>query len=296
MADRRLAARNEVSNLLLGHSAAQQFIRNFLGIHDMQYYIRILYLQYLCNVIEYYNRDMLTLRERLVWARQQKSDRDGAEFTQKDLARLAGVTQGNIAHLESGRTLTSRNIVPIAQALAVDPTWLAEGKGEPFSRPAADLESLGLEPVETVDIEDDHPEVVTIEQVVLKVQAGITGFSIEIDRRNGSRRTVPRDWVERKNLSPKALYAITVKGDSMEPTLYDGDTVIINVADTHAVDGEVFVVNYEGEVVVKRLSRDMGRWWLTSDNSDQRKYAKKSCEGEHCIIVGRVVRRESDRI
>lgn len=262
----------------------------------MQYYIRILYLQYLCNVIEYYNRDMLTLRERLAWARQQKSDRDGAEFTQKDLARLAGVTQGNIAHLESGRTLTSRNIVSIAQALSVDPTWLAEGKGDPFGKPGLDLEAMGLQSVTTVDVEDDHPEVVTIQQVVIKVQAGITGFSVEVDRRNGSRRTLPRDWVERKNLNPASLYAIEVSGDSMEPTLYDGDTVVINVADTKAVDGGVFVVNYEGEVCVKRLSRDMGRWWLTSDNSDQRKYAKKSCEGDHCIIVGRVVRRESDRL
>lgn len=262
----------------------------------MEYYIRILILQYLCNVLEYYNRDMTTLRERLVWARQQKSDRDGAEFTQSDLARLAGVTQGNIAHLESGRTQTSRNIIAIAQALGVSPAWLADGKGDPLPDQTMDFAAMGLEPVNTIDPEDDHPDVVTIEKVVLKVQAGITGFRIEVDRRDGSRRMVPRDWVERNQLSPLALYAIEVKGESMEPTLYDGDTVVVNTADTKPMDGGVYVVNYEGEVVVKRLARDMGRWWLTSDNLDQRKFARKACGSDECIIVGRVVRRESDRL
>ncbi|MGK5080511.1 hypothetical protein [Janthinobacterium sp. HLX7-2] len=37
-------------------------------------------------------------------------------------------------------------------------------------------------------------------------------------------------------------------------------------------------------------------WWLTSDNPDQRKYHRKLCRGNECLIVGRVVRKESDRI
>ncbi|MFS2004629.1 helix-turn-helix domain-containing protein [Duganella sp. CT11-25] len=61
-----------------------------------------------------------------------KSQRHGREFTQQDLAGKAGVSQGNIAHLESGRTKTSRRMVAIAEALDVQPQWLAEGKGKPF--------------------------------------------------------------------------------------------------------------------------------------------------------------------
>ena len=76
---------------------------------------------------------MKTLQERLIWARGQKAERDGVEFTQQDLANKAGVSQGNIAHLESGRTKTARNLVRIAEALGVAPTWLAEGKGKPFA-------------------------------------------------------------------------------------------------------------------------------------------------------------------
>jgi phage repressor protein C with HTH and peptisase S24 domain len=38
-------------------------------------------------------------------------------------------------------------------------------------------------------------------------------------------------WVERHRYNPEYLYAITVCGDSMATTLYDGDIVVINVAD-----------------------------------------------------------------
>jgi len=78
--------------------------------------------------------------------------------------------------------------------------------------------------------------------------------------------------------------------------LYEDDIVIINTLDKKPVDGAVYAFNYEGEAVVKRLSRDAGQWWLTSDNPDQRKYHRKLCQSNACLVVGRVVRKESDRI
>ena len=51
-------------------------------------------------------------------------------------------------------------------------------------------------------------------------------------------------------------------------------------------------MNYEGEAVIKRLTRDAGQWWLSSDNLDQRRFYRKSCRGGECIVVGRVVRRD----
>jgi hypothetical protein len=62
------------------------------------------------------------------------------------------------------------------------------------------------------------------------------------------------------------------------------------------VDGSVYAFNDEGEAVVKRLSRDAGQWWLTSDNSDQRKYHRKLCNKGDCLVIGKVVRKESDQI
>jgi phage repressor protein C with HTH and peptisase S24 domain len=122
------------------------------------------------------------------------------------------------------------------------------------------------------------------------------GFAVEPDRRDGGQAMVPRRWVEQNDYIPERLLAMEVKGESMEPALYAGDLVIVNTADTRPVDGAVYAINYEGEPVIKRLVRDGGFWWLASDHSDQRKYSRKRCEGDMCIIVGRVVRKESERI
>lgn len=82
----------------------------------------------------------------------------------------------------------------------------------------------------------------------------------------------------------------------MEPGLFDGDQVLVNTADTKIVDGAVYAVNYEGEAVIKRMVRDAGQWWLSSDNPDQRRFHRKSCRGAECIMIGRVIKKESERL
>ncbi len=78
----------------------------------------------------------------------------------------------------------------------------------------------------------------------------------------------------------------------MEPSLWDGDLVVINTGATEPKDGVAFVLNYEGEVLIKRLERDAGEWWLTSDNQ---RYKRKRCD-EHALLIGRVIYKQSGRI
>lgn len=132
-----------------------------------------------------------------------------------------------------------------------------------------------------------------IPQVRLKLRAGVTGFNVDGEEEGVDTYPLDMSWVRKQKLSPERLIAIRVKGESMEPKLYENDLVIINTADTKPVDGSVFAINYEGEAVIKRMSRDGGSWWITSDNPDQQKYHRKSVRGDECIIVGKVVKKES---
>jgi phage repressor protein C with HTH and peptisase S24 domain len=146
-----------------------------------------------------------------------------------------------------------------------------------------------------VSMESDADYYYQIPLVKLRLQAGMQGVRTEPDFQSGGKKSVPRDWVDREGLDPARLVAIQVKGESMEPTLYEGDTIVINLADTKLVDNAIYAVNYEGEAVVKRIARDVGQWWLMSDNADQRKFHRRACRGGECIVVGRVVRREGSR-
>ena len=48
-------------------------------------------------------------------------------WTQKELAKASGLSQSAIGNYESGQRLSSRALLRLADALRVDPQWLADG-------------------------------------------------------------------------------------------------------------------------------------------------------------------------
>lgn len=144
---------------------------------------------------------------------------------------------------------------------------------------------------------NNNPDYPSIRRVKFKLSAGASGFAIDYD--GGDIDSAPlvfkRAWFERGGFKPEKLLAISVSGDSMETGLYDGDTVVVDTDDTSLKDGAVFAMNYEGELVIKRLIRDEGNWWLSSDNMNQRKYPRKVCD-ENVFCIGRIVHKQSERI
>lgn len=136
------------------------------------------------------------------------------------------------------------------------------------------------------------PDYVAVERVSLKVSAGVTGFRVEHLDDNGPPIFFRADWMALKGYKPERLFALKVSGESMEPNLFDGDLVIINSVDNKPRDHKVFAINYEGEVVVKRLLRDAGEWWLASDNP---RFQSKRCH-EQALIIGRIIYRQTEHI
>ncbi|MEK7383145.1 MAG: S24 family peptidase, partial [Elusimicrobiota bacterium] len=62
------------------------------------------------------------------------------------------------------------------------------------------------------------------------------------------------------------LFALKIKGDSMESSRWDGDTVVVRWQET-ASSGDVVVVRYEeGEATVKRLKVKPAGLMLVPDN------------------------------
>jgi phage repressor protein C with HTH and peptisase S24 domain len=141
----------------------------------------------------------------------------------------------------------------------------------------------------------NNPDYPAIRRVRFKLSAGVTGFAVEFDQGEGVPMVFGTAWYAKKGLTPSKLFAVVVANGSMEPGLHDGDIVVVNTECTNPKDGHVFAVNYEGELVIKRLIRDAGEWWLSSDNLDQRRYQRKVC-GEGVFLIGEIIHKQSDRI
>jgi phage repressor protein C with HTH and peptisase S24 domain len=136
---------------------------------------------------------------------------------------------------------------------------------------------------------------VAVRRVRFHANAGILGWSVEMQEEDAPPLFFRKEWFQRRHLSPEQLLGVKVRGSSMEPGLFDGDTVVVNRAENRAINGQVFAVNYEGECVIKRLKRDAGEWWLTSDNADKSRYPDQRV-GDGVSLIGRVIYKSSERV
>jgi phage repressor protein C with HTH and peptisase S24 domain len=214
-----------------------------------------------------------------------------------DLARALNHSFQTVKNWET-RGISKAGMLSAQAELGCSATWLETGEGDMTMASLATGPLYGLPPGTfrpVVVVDENDPRITVIPKVRLRLTAGISGFEVEPELEDPSTSTVPTRWIQERGFKKQHLIAIDVRGESMEPTFYAGDTVVLNTADKEPTDGAVFAINYEGEPIVKRMTRDAGEWWLTSDNVDQRRFPRKLCQGDGCIIIGRVVRRETER-
>jgi phage repressor protein C with HTH and peptisase S24 domain len=93
-------------------------------------------------------------------------------------------------------------------------------------------------------------------------------------------------WLRGQGLDPSQLSAIAVTGDSMEPTLRDGDEILVDRSRRSLSDG-IHVVRTGDALLVKRLDTGRpGAIALISDNPAYRAIELPTGEVE---VIGRVV-------
>ena len=93
-------------------------------------------------------------------------------------------------------------------------------------------------------------------------------------------------WMREQGLDPAMLSAIVVAGDSMEPTLRDGDEILVDRTPRTWRDG-IHVVRAGDALLVKRL--DTGRPGTLALVSDNPAYRVVELLPEEVQVIGRVV-------
>jgi hypothetical protein len=93
-------------------------------------------------------------------------------------------------------------------------------------------------------------------------------------------------WLRGQGFDPAALSAIAVTGDSMDPTLRDGDEILVDRT-VHPLRDGVHVVRIEDTLLVKRL--ETARPGVVTLISDNPAYRPIELPGDRVAVIGRVV-------
>ena len=96
-------------------------------------------------------------------------------------------------------------------------------------------------------------------------------------------------WLRRMGLDPAKLSLIRVEGESMSPTLNNGDDIMVdNRAAAQAARDGIHVIRLDDMLMVKRLAQGpLGRLSVLSDNPNYPDWP--DVDGATVTVIGRVV-------
>ena len=77
------------------------------------------------------------------------------------------------------------------------------------------------------------------------------------------------DFLTRVHINPDKSVMLLVRGDSMEPLIRDGDTVLVDQSKNLPEDGFIYLVTLDEALMIKRLQRIPNGWRLRSENPDR---------------------------
>ena len=191
----------------------------------------------------------------------------------EDYAGLSRLIGRNPAYIQqfikrgSPRRLAESDRRILARYFGVEETAL----GAPEAAPGA---GAGLRPVPRLDVD---------------AAAGAGAF--DGDERDGGHIAFDPAWLRRvARGAPEQLSIIRVAGDSMAPTLVDGDDILVDRGDGAARlrDG-IYVLRIEGALVVKRLAPNPAARTLSIRSDNPAYPGWPDCDPAAVDVVGRVV-------
>jgi phage repressor protein C with HTH and peptisase S24 domain len=170
-----------------------------------------------------------------------------------DLARAVGVSDNAIYKWVTGRGNPGMlSLVNLAKAAGVSVEWLATGRGQPLkARPEVRLEpSANLAKPPTVSPRRPGNK------------AGLSSPQL-VDYLN-----FKPEWLKRIfNTEMQDVALIEVVGDSMSPTIDDGDLVVADTRETRFKSDGIYVIRNGEDLSIKRVQREPdGKLTIRSDN------------------------------
>lgn len=182
-------------------------------------------------------------------------------LSQADLIRGTGAGRATVSGWVNGTNKPSaKHLDALARTLKTTTSWILTGI-------SSDEKNFQL--VESWDsstpLEDDEVEIPFFKDFSFACGSGAIGEALANEKRKlrMSKATLRNKAIDKKN-----AVATSASGDSMSPTIKDGDTIHIDLGRKIIKDGKIFAICHGGLFMAKRLyNLPMGGIRIVSDNA-----------------------------
>lgn len=196
----------------------------------------------------------MTLGERI------KQERVRLGFTQDDFSGFAGKRKGAQVNWEKNESAPNANVLAAWSDKGADIQYIVTGTrtnayptivtdGEVAEAPAHAYRTDTVEvPLYDVELSAGHGAALQDEQII-------------------DTYTYKKDFIKQIGCDPEHLAIAFVRGDSMEPTLFDGDKALYDTRVQWFISEGIYAVRYDDRLMVKRLEKMLdGSIKIISDN------------------------------
>ncbi len=192
--------------------------------------------------------------------------------SQNKLAILLGINRAGITQAKKKGTVPEKWILALYRKYGINPDWIETGKGKMF--------------IAERDGSDIGPKYKSAPYVKARLCAGDGSF--EVDETIRDYWMFRADWLNHKG-SASHMILIDIYGNSMEPELKHGDTVMIDTSQKDIQPGSISAVGIDDAILVKRIEKLPGKLVLRSDNKDYEPIYLSPDEMDSFRLIGKVV-------
>ena len=193
-----------------------------------------------------------------------KNRRKELGITLEDIGNYVGVSKGTVQRWETGGISNMRRdrIKKLSEILKISPDMLLGDAEEKQTEENSTAATVKIPVIGTVAA-----------GVPITAQEDITGWE-----------EVPAEWVKNST-----MFALKLKGDSMEPRMAEGDIVIVK-QQSDVESGEIAIVMVDGEATCKKVVKHSDGVVLVSNNPKYSPmfFTLKDIKEKNITVLGRV--------
>ncbi len=190
--------------------------------------------------------------------------------TQAGLSSALNVNRSAITQARNKNSIPDKWLLQLFRSYGLNPDWLETGVGQMFiNKPGC-----------------NGSEFQNIPKVKARLCAG--GGSFEVGSEIEGYYAFRRSWLKSKGLAEK-MVLMDIFGNSMEPEIKDGDTVLVDESQKNILAGAFYAVGIEDTIMVKRIEKHPNKLVLLSDNNAYSPIYLQEEEINNVRIIGKVV-------